>query len=131
MNKINYELVEKEVSRAKKALQAAKNLLEDGLYEDAISRAYYAILHSAKAALLTKDISVSSHKAALTMFAQNLIKSNLIEKEYGVILREEKEDREIGDYDVLEEFSYERALQRVEDAEKFLWRIDKFISHNE
>lgn len=127
MNELNKELIIKEVRRAKKALKAAQNLLRDSLYEDAVSRAYYAILHSAKAALLTKNITVSTHKAVLSMFSQHLVKTNLIEKEYGVILREEKEDREISDYDVLKEFNRKRVQKRVKDAEKFIDRIDSFL----
>jgi len=41
----------KELARAKKALFAAKTLIEKGLFEDCVSRAYYAVLHAAKAAL--------------------------------------------------------------------------------
>ena len=39
-----------------KAQGAAELLLEAGFYEDAVSRAYYAVLHAAKAALLARDI---------------------------------------------------------------------------
>jgi uncharacterized protein (UPF0332 family) len=42
---------QKELVRAKKALLAAKMLKENQLYEDCVSRAYYAVLHAAKAAL--------------------------------------------------------------------------------
>jgi uncharacterized protein (UPF0332 family) len=42
---------QKELTRAGKALLAAKTLLENQLYEDCVSRAYYAVLHAAKAAL--------------------------------------------------------------------------------
>jgi uncharacterized protein (UPF0332 family) len=42
------DLSQKELTRAKKALSAAKALLEYQLYEDCVSRAYYAVLHAAK-----------------------------------------------------------------------------------
>jgi uncharacterized protein (UPF0332 family) len=48
----NIEQAKKELARANKALRAAKMLLENQLYEDCVSRSYYAVLHAAKAALI-------------------------------------------------------------------------------
>lgn len=50
------DLSQKELTRAKKALSAAKALLEYQLYEDCVSRAYYAVLHAAKAVLAIEGI---------------------------------------------------------------------------
>lgn len=44
-----------EMKRARKALKASETLMDSGLYEDAVSRAYYAVLHAAKAALATRQ----------------------------------------------------------------------------
>ena len=127
MKQVNQELIEKEFERAEDSLKASQKLLEEGLLADAISRAYYACLHSAKAALLTQNITISSHKAVITMFGKHLVREGKIEKEYGIVLREEKEEREAGDYDVLEIFEIDRARQRVSDAEPFVGRINKFL----
>ncbi len=48
---MNRGMVLAEWNRARESLRAAESLTRDGLYADAISRAYYAILHSAKNAL--------------------------------------------------------------------------------
>jgi len=42
------DISQKELIRAKKALLAAKTLLENQLYKDCVSRSYYAVLHAAK-----------------------------------------------------------------------------------
>jgi uncharacterized protein (UPF0332 family) len=55
------DAVRKEIERGEKALKAAQLLSENGLYEDAVSRAYYAVLHFAKAALLSQGVRTSSH----------------------------------------------------------------------
>lgn len=44
-----------EWNRARESLRAAETLTREGFYADAISRAYYAILHSAKAALPVRN----------------------------------------------------------------------------
>jgi len=45
---MNRNMVVAEWNRARESLRAAETLTRDGLYADAISRAYYAILHAAK-----------------------------------------------------------------------------------
>ena len=52
-----------EWSRAHEALRAAETLTREHCYADAISRAYYAILHAAKAAVHIHDVAVASHAA--------------------------------------------------------------------
>jgi uncharacterized protein (UPF0332 family) len=118
---------QKELDRAKKALLAAKTLLENQLYEDCVSRAYYAVLHAAKGALATKHIEPESHNAVKRMFGLHLIKAGEIEKDFARILTAEQEDRAIGDYDIYIEISEDRALKRVLDAEKFIQRIKKYL----
>lgn len=121
------ELSQKELTRAKKALQAAKILLENQLYEDCVSRAYYAVLHAAKAALVTVGIEPESHYAVRRMFGLHLVKSGKIEKEFAVILTTQQEDRETGDYDIDIEIEQDRATKSVLDAEKFIQRIEKHL----
>ena len=54
------------LKRAEKALQAAKNLYEDELYEDSVSRAYYAMYHAAKAALALEGSSPKTHSGLIS-----------------------------------------------------------------
>jgi uncharacterized protein len=121
------DLSQKELTRAKKALQAAKTLLENQLYEDCVSRAYYAVLHAAKAALVTVGIEPESHYAVRRMFGLHLVKIGKIEKDFAKILTAEQEDREIGDYDIHIEIEQDTASKRVLDAEKFVQRIEKYL----
>lgn len=60
---MNRSLVLAEWRLACLALRAARLLAQNRIYPDAVSRAYYAVLHAAKAALQTKDISADSHAA--------------------------------------------------------------------
>jgi len=109
------DLSQKELTRAKKALQAAKTLLENQLYEDCVSRAYYAVLHAAKAALVTVGIEPESHHAVRRMFGLHLVKAGKIEKEFAKILTAEQEDREIGDYDT----TFTSILSRIQRSKEF------------
>ena len=127
MSKKIPEYTSKELARAKKALLAAKTLIEKGLFEDCVSRAYYAVLHAAKAALSTLGVESDTHNGVRKMFGFHLIKTGKIEKEYAKILTAGKEDREISDYEVSIEIEEERAEQRVNEAEKFVKRIEQYL----
>ncbi|MCK4600752.1 HEPN domain-containing protein [Candidatus Bipolaricaulota bacterium] len=119
--------VQAEWKRSLKAQGAAELLLEAGFYEDAVSRAYYAVLHAAKAALLARDIVTESHTAVRRLFGKELVQQGLLEKEWAMILAHEQDERASADYDVELTFSQEVAAQRVEQAQRFLKRIFSFL----
>lgn len=121
------EHIIKELARARKALLAAKTLLEKGLFEDCVSRAYYAVLHAAKASLSLVGVESATHNGVRRMFGLHLVKTGKMEKEFAEILTAEQEDREIGDYEVGIEIEEERARQRVDEAEKFVQRIEQYL----
>jgi len=128
MNKeIRKERIEAEIDRAKEALTAAKNLFEDGLFADSISRAYYAIFHAARAVLLTKEIDPDTHNGAISMFGLHFVKNGLIEERFGRIFNEAKDARELGDYIVTKEFTKEETGKRVEQATEFLQRMEGYL----
>lgn len=128
MNQKSLLLARKELARARKSLRAAETLLDHELYEDAISRAYYAVFHASKAALATVDIFPDSHQSVRRMFGLHLVKAKVIEREYATILTAEQEDRELSDYDVAIAIEKDRANQRVNDARRFLDRIEHHLN---
>ena len=73
-----------EWNRALKSLGAAETLYDQKYYEDSISRAYYAVLHAAKAALLVNEVLAKSHSAVRNLFSQKLattgkiVRANLV-----------------------------------------------------
>lgn len=128
MNERIKEYIREEMKKAEQALRAAQNLLADGLYNDTVSRAYYAVFHSARAALKLNGIETTSHKGLISQFALHLVKSGEMEEEYGDILRQTKEDRETGDYEPLVTFGPEEAGKVVRDAERFLMKIQQWLA---
>ena len=120
----------KELQRAKKALKSAQILLNSKLLEDSVSRAYYSVLHAAKAALAVKGINVETHEGVKRMFGLHLVKKGEIGKEYAKILIAGQEDREIGDYAIGIDIPEDRAVKRVDEAEKFLIEIERFINNS-
>ncbi len=126
---MNNKIYELELIRSRESLLAAQILLDKGLFRDCVSRAYYAVLHSAKAALTLLGIETNTHNAVRGMFGLHLVKTGKIEKEFAKILSIEQDDREIADYDVYEEIEEQKAKQRVIEAERFIQRIEQYIQN--
>ena len=121
----------REFIRAKKSLKSAEVLLRHGFYEDAISRAYYAILHSAKASLIMNEINVESHRGVRRLFSQHLIKTGKIEDKYAKILSAEQDERLKADYDVVYSADEESARECVSDAREFLAAIKNYLEEQD
>ncbi len=64
--------LQEEMKKAARSLKAAQKLLGEELTDDAVSRAYYAVFHSARAALKTKGIETKTHQGLITRFALHL-----------------------------------------------------------
>ena len=116
-----------ELERTRKALRAARLLHDAGLLQDSLSRSYYAVLHAAKAALVSAGISVDAHDAVKRLFGQHMVTTERIEKEYAFILRQEQDDRLLADYDVTYAPEESQVAARIEDASRFLDRVVSYL----
>jgi uncharacterized protein (UPF0332 family) len=124
---MNRNMVAAEWSRAREALRAAETLTRERCYADAISRAYYAILHASKAALHVHDVAAESHAAVRRMFGLYLVRSGEIEPEWSAYLVESLDDRLAADYDVESSFSREDAKSECRRSREFLSRIRRYL----
>ncbi|MCD5401901.1 HEPN domain-containing protein [candidate division NPL-UPA2 bacterium] len=123
------EVVSTELELSGKALKGAFSLLNDDLYADAISRAYYAVLHSARAVLATANIEPTSHDGAVAMFGLHFVKKGLIDQKYSKIFGRLRAAREKSDYDAQAavKLGKEDAEKRVSKAKEFTKGIKKFL----
>lgn len=112
-------LVTLEIERGDEALKSAETLNASGLCRDAMSRTYYAVLHYARALLVTKDCHPKSHHGVVQMFSQHYVKSGLVSVETGRILARQQKFREESDYTVEARFSHEAIESEITDAKTF------------
>ncbi|ETX00068.1 MAG: hypothetical protein ETSY1_12585 [Candidatus Entotheonella factor] len=127
---MNPILVRAEWFRARQALGAAEILRDTGYRADALSRAYYATLHAAKAALYIHDVTTASHAAVRRMFGLHLIQTGAIEGEWASHLGEILDDRLAADYDVEAVFTAEEVNHACQQARAFLDRIQTYLLEN-
>lgn len=121
------EKVEKGLQKAESKLKAARKLLEDGFYEDSVSRSYYSMFHAASTVLMLKDIEARSHSGLVQMFGLHLVKTGEIDKKFGEMLSQIRELREDSDYEILFEASEEEAELSLKNAEQFLKEIKRYL----
>jgi uncharacterized protein len=119
--------VGQQMAKAHRALDDAEFNLTAGRFEVAVGRAYYATFHSARAALLTLGVQPRSHHGVNERFNLDLVEPGHIEAEFLSILGREQTDRETADYSVDQTITGDRALTRVQDARRFLDRIETFL----
>jgi uncharacterized protein (UPF0332 family) len=87
------------IEKAKRYLKSSEILLKDGDFESSVSRTYYAMFYAAEAALLTKNLSFSSHKGVISGFGEHFVKTGIFSKEMGRELNRAFEKRQVGDYE--------------------------------
>ena len=124
---MNHENIVSEFNRGLKSLQAAQILLKEGLYEDAVSRGYYAVMHAAKAALFYHNTLAESHSAVRRLFGKILVNPGHIEKEWARILSQEQDQRIVADYSIQIPIAKEAADDLIKNAEKFIERIRTYL----
>lgn len=125
---MNAEYVFAELDRSEQSLQAARVLERAGLYADAVSRAYYAVMHSARAALLFHDEITESHSALRNRFGAVLVRPNLIEREWAGILATEQDQRMAADYQAPTDLDFQTCREAV-SGRRALRRPHAPLSH--
>jgi uncharacterized protein (UPF0332 family) len=97
------ELVKYRISRAEETIKEAMLLTNEGYYNAAINRLYYACFYAVQALLVKNGISSASHAGVKTMLSLNFVSKGLLDVEYGKTFSRLFEIRHSGDYD---DFAY-------------------------
>ena len=114
--------------RAKQSLGAAWSCHRDGYHADSISRAYYATLHAAKAALELQGVSAERHTDVRRMFGQHIVNAGLVEAEWINVIALGSDERMHSDYDVMAVFNAQDSREACQRSEEFLNRIRLLLS---
>jgi len=114
------KLIEYRLSQAKETITAAKELLANGHYKDAVNRAYYAMFYCALGLLASRKLGSSKHSGVLSLFSQHFVKTGMFSTESGRHLREAFEIRQRCDYREFVEIEREQVEEVLRNAGKFI-----------
>ena len=78
MKKEFYELAKYRITKAEEAHADGCLLLDNGSFNGAVNRFYYAAFYAARALLATKNLDSSKHSGVLSYFNRYFIKDGLL-----------------------------------------------------
>lgn len=114
-------------SKGWKVSKSAEILIQAGDYESSVSRTYYAMFYSAQAMLLTKNLSFSSHKDAISAFSEHFVKTGIFPREMARELNRAFEKRQISDYEYTFVISKEEAEEMLAKGKQFVEKIVQYL----
>lgn len=108
------------LDKAQRSLEAAQSLIQQGFYDFAVSRAYYAMFYIAEALLDQEGLSFSSHAAVISAFGQYLARTGKVPAELHRQLIDAQAQRTRADYDPEPDLSQIDAEVLVKQAHTFM-----------
>ncbi len=127
MDDMNRSMAVYRLEKAKTDIRSVRSSLENGFYETSANRSYYAIFHAARAVLVADGQSFSKHSGVIAFFNRDYIKSGILERKLGRILRDAFEIRTDCDYEDFFVISKGEVERQVENAEYFVGRIEAYL----
>jgi len=82
-NEERREYVNYRIESAHKTIDAAKVLAENGFWNSAVNRLYYAVYYAVNALLVFNEIQTKSHSATKSQFSLYFVKTGKFDKKYG------------------------------------------------
>jgi uncharacterized protein (UPF0332 family) len=117
------------LEKAERFIASAALLAEDGDYDSAASRLYYAMFFVAEVLLASRGHTFSSHRAVISAYGQNFAKTHEMDPDFHKALLAAFNQRQLGDYAVESGLSNDDIDQMLSDAKEFLnagrnWLVD-------
>ena len=111
---------EAEMASALEALRAAEALLSLALLRDAMSRAYYAVFHAARALLLLEGLEAKTHAGVLRFVATDLVRTGKLDARANLLLAKLHAFRQASDYAYAFDIAASDAGEEIAQARAFV-----------
>lgn len=121
------DLIKYRLEQARDTIDVVDLLIKNDKLSAAVNRIYYGIFYSLLALALRFNFETSKHQQLIGWFNKEFVRTGLIEKEFGRILRDAFENRTSGDYDSFVIFDQAEVLLLYSDMKLFIEQIDVFI----
>lgn len=121
------EYVKYRIDSAFNAYNAAKVLAENGFWNSAVNRLYYAVFYAVNALLVQNDIHASSHSGTRSQFSVHFIKTGKLDKKFGKLLTELYDWRQKGDYENIFDYNPESVQPMFSMVLEMIETINKEI----
>lgn len=121
------EYVEYRIKSAFTTFNAAKVLADNGFWNSAVNRLYYAVFYSVNALLVENEIYSASHSGMRTQFSLHFIKTGMLDVKFGKLLSELYDWRQKGDYDNIFDYNEESVKPLFDQVFEMITTIEQLI----
>jgi uncharacterized protein (UPF0332 family) len=128
MTEVPLGTAELELARARRFLEAGQHLQRGGFFEDAVSRAYYAVFHGACALLASIGRTVRTHDGLRAAIAQHFVRPGHVDAKYSRLLARIAADRNDADYGAVATFQAQDAEQDLVQAGEFVAEVERYLA---
>lgn len=127
MEKRQLDLSAYRLDKSRDDLETARINLENNKFSQSINRSYYSIFHAIRALLALDKFDSKKHTGVISFFNKNYIKTGEIEPEFSRMVSDAFDMRKDSDYNDFFIAAREDAQTQLQNAEKLLKRIKKYI----
>ena len=125
----NLDTARKMFAMAQEKRNVAQQLHDNGNYNDAISRAYYAVFHLVSMVMFLHGKTYSSHSQLIGAFNKELIATEALPKAVGKAVRLLFDLRQGADYDFYQRIDPQESYQALEDTAQIFTSIQIYIAN--
>lgn len=115
-------------SQAREALEEARLLLDHDKTKGAVSRAYFAALHAARALLLSVGMEARPHTGVSHLVYQHFVEPGQLDPAIARYLRTLQTAREDADYETAAVFTQRMAAEALQQASTYLEQVGLLLA---
>ena len=120
-------LIEYRLKQAISTIEEVEFLVENGRFTNSVNRIYYRVFYAVTALALLYKFETSKHSQLIGWFNKTFVKDNLIDRKYGLILKEAFENRQKGDYEPFVVFTKQDVDDLYLKMKDFIYAIEQIV----
>ena len=121
-------IVNRELEKSERTFDDVLFCTNEGRWETAANRLYYALFHAMSALLICDGHHVKSHRGILSMFGEHYVKTEIFSRKDGSLLSELVIMRDNADYNCFYDVDEEKIKPYIEPTQQLIETIRKYIS---
>ena len=123
-------IVDREMEKAQKTFEDMEFCANEGKWETAANRLYYALFHALSALLINDGHNVKSHRGVIAMFGEHYVRTGVFERKDGSLLSDLMIMRDNADYNCFFEANEEKIKPHIIPTRNLIDRIREYLSGN-
>ncbi len=123
------DLTNLNIEKAYETQKEVKFLIENKYYALALNRVYYSMFYIISALAIKNKFSTSNHYQLIGWFNKNFVKEGRINRRIGKLVYKAYEQRAKSDYNVLQKYNQEDAMEGLNNLNEVLQAVIKLIEN--